>query len=81
MFNWRLFNCIHGMEKNIFRWFQLTLRSIYISLICFSQKNSNSSKHLSYDLHKNFYQHLLHLDQLKEFFHNLVTLTDHMGQH
>ncbi|RNA28952.1 hypothetical protein BpHYR1_019083 [Brachionus plicatilis] len=32
-----------------------------------------------YDLHKNFYQYLLHLDQLKEFFHNLVTLTDHMG--
>ncbi|RNA19620.1 hypothetical protein BpHYR1_008884 [Brachionus plicatilis] len=33
-----------------------------------------------YDLNKNFYQYLLHLDQLKEFFHNLVTLTDHMGQ-
>ncbi|RNA27882.1 hypothetical protein BpHYR1_041607, partial [Brachionus plicatilis] len=34
----------------------------------------------SYDLHKNIYQYLLHLDQLKEFFHNLVTLTDHIGQ-
>ncbi|RNA39644.1 hypothetical protein BpHYR1_009847 [Brachionus plicatilis] len=26
----------------------------------------------SCDLHKNFYQYLLHLDQLKEFFHNLI---------
>ncbi|RNA33698.1 hypothetical protein BpHYR1_017596 [Brachionus plicatilis] len=36
--------------------------------------------HQSYDLHKNFYQYLLYLEQMKEFFHNLVTLTDHMGQ-
>ncbi|RNA02890.1 hypothetical protein BpHYR1_042865 [Brachionus plicatilis] len=34
----------------------------------------------SYDLHQNFYPYLLHLDQLKEFFHNLVTLTDHKDQ-
>ncbi|RNA21179.1 hypothetical protein BpHYR1_011256 [Brachionus plicatilis] len=27
-----------------------------------------------YDLHKNFYQYLLHLDQLREFFHNLTNL-------
>ncbi|RNA34722.1 hypothetical protein BpHYR1_051958 [Brachionus plicatilis] len=33
-----------------------------------------------YDLHKNFYQYLLHLEQLKDFFSNLVTLTDHIGQ-
>ncbi|RNA14029.1 hypothetical protein BpHYR1_027750 [Brachionus plicatilis] len=39
--------------------------------------------HQSYDLHKNFYQYLLHQDQLKEFFLHLVTvtLTDHIGQY
>ncbi|RNA45228.1 hypothetical protein BpHYR1_053797 [Brachionus plicatilis] len=32
------------------------------------------------DLPKKFYQYLLHLEQLKKFFHKLVTFTDHKGQ-
>ncbi|RNA05517.1 hypothetical protein BpHYR1_044147 [Brachionus plicatilis] len=41
--------------------------------------HSFKSKSQNYDLHKNFYQYLLHLDQLKEFFHNLATLTYHIA--
>ncbi|RMZ98985.1 hypothetical protein BpHYR1_017955 [Brachionus plicatilis] len=54
----------------------------YIWILLKTKKESRLFFILDYkshhDLHHTFYQYLLHLDQLKEFFHILVTLTDHI---
>ncbi|RNA36343.1 hypothetical protein BpHYR1_032547 [Brachionus plicatilis] len=42
------------------------------------QKILHKNLSQSYELHQNFYLYLLHLDQLKEFFHNLLPLTDYI---
>ncbi|RNA13341.1 hypothetical protein BpHYR1_003892 [Brachionus plicatilis] len=67
-------------------WFKYNIQSCFKDITIERRGMSTSSttyyKLITdfYDLHENFYQYLLHLDQLKEFFHDLVTLTDHIGQ-